>query len=137
MARRYTRTRQVTPDSRPASARAAGLGASRTGVHHWWAQRASALALIPLTLWFVASVIAHASTDYATTTSWIRSFPVATLLILLQAMLFYHMALGLQVIVEDYVHSAVKFAAIILVRFGCLALAVIGTIAVLHISFRG
>ncbi|MEO9228500.1 MAG: succinate dehydrogenase, hydrophobic membrane anchor protein [Devosia sp.] len=134
MARRYTRTRKVAPDSRSASARAAGLGTSETGVHHWWAQRASAVALIPLTLWFVASLIVHASGDYATTTAWVRSLPVATLLILLQGVLFYHTALGLQVIVEDYVHSPLKFAAIMVVRFGCLALTVIGVVAVLYIA---
>lgn len=135
MARRYTRTHTVVPDTRLPSVRARGLGTTRGGVHHWWAQRASAVALIPLTLWFAASLIAHAGGDYATTTTWMRSLPTATLLILLHAVLFYHMALGLQVIVEDYVHSPAKFAAIILVRYGCLALTVIGMVAVLHIAF--
>jgi succinate dehydrogenase / fumarate reductase, membrane anchor subunit len=89
-------------------ARAMGLGSAKEGVGHWWAERASAVALIPLTLWFVASIIAHIQSDYATFIAWLRT-PIGTILmILLQVALFYHTALGLQVVVEDYVHSGLS-----------------------------
>ena len=75
------------------------------------AERVSAVALVPLTLWFVASIIPHTSSDYATFIAWLRTPVVAILMILLLSALFHHTALGLQVVIEDYVHSGVKFAA--------------------------
>src|SRR5579862_7911454 len=92
-------------------ARAMGLGSAKAGVGQWWAERASAVALLPLTLWFLASLIAHTHSDYSTFIAWLKT-PIATILmILMQIALFYHTALGLQVVVEDYVHSVAKFAA--------------------------
>jgi succinate dehydrogenase / fumarate reductase membrane anchor subunit len=134
MARRYTQTGEPAPDNRSPLARVAGLGSAKTGVEHWWAQRVSAVALVPLTLWFVAALMAHVGSDYDTATAWLRTFPAATLMILLLATLFYHAALGLQVVIEDYVHSSMKFAAIVVVRLACLALAVAGIVAVLRIA---
>ena len=100
-------------------ARAIGLGSAKEGVGHWWAERVSAVALVPLTLWFVASIIAHTGSDYATFIVWLRTPLAAILMILLLIALFYHTALGLQVVIEDYVHSGAKFAAVIAVRLGC------------------
>ena len=118
-------------------ARAIGLGSAREGVGPWWAERVSAVALIPLTLWFAASIIAHTGSDYATLVAWLRAPLVATLMILLLIALFHHTALGLQVVIEDYIHSGVKFAAVIAVRLGCFALAIAGFVATLHIAFSG
>jgi succinate dehydrogenase / fumarate reductase membrane anchor subunit len=118
-------------------ARAIGLGSAREGVGQWWAERVSAVALVPLTLWFVASIVAHTGSDYATFTVWLRT-PFATILmILLLTALFHHTALGLQVVIEDYVHSGVKFTAVIAVRLGCVALAAAGIVATLRIAFGG
>jgi succinate dehydrogenase membrane anchor subunit len=118
-------------------ARAMGLGSAKEGAEHWWAERASAVALVPLTLWFVASMIAHTNSDYATFIHWLRT-PIATILmILMQVALFCHTALGLQVVIEDYVHSGAKFAAVIAVRLGCFALAAAGVVATLRIAFSG
>ena len=118
-------------------ARAIGLGSAREGVGHWWAERVSAVALIPLTLWFVASLIAHTGSDHAAFVAWL-STPLATVpMVLLLIALFHHTALGLQVVIEDYVHSGVKFAAVIAVRLICFALAVAGIVATLRIAFRG
>ena len=103
-------------------ARAIGLGSAREGVGSWLAERVSAVALVPLTLWFVASIIPHTSSDYATFIAWLRTPFVAILMILLLFALFHHTALGLQVVIEDYVHSGVKFAAVIGVRLACFAL---------------
>jgi succinate dehydrogenase / fumarate reductase, membrane anchor subunit len=118
-------------------ARAIGLGSAREGVGPWWAERVSAVALIPLTLWFAASIIVHTGSDYTTFVAWLRAPLVATLMILLLIALFHHTALGLQVVIEDYIHSGAKFAAVIAVRLGCFALAVAGFVATLRIAFSG
>ena len=118
-------------------ARAIGLGSAREGVGPWWAERVSAVALIPLTLWFAASIIVHTGSDYTTFVAWLRAPLVATLMILLLIALFHHTALGLQVVIEDYIHSGAKFAAVIAVRLGCFALAIAGFVATLRIAFSG
>jgi succinate dehydrogenase / fumarate reductase, membrane anchor subunit len=117
--------------------RALGLGSAKEGVEHWWAERVSAVALVPLTLWFAASIIAHTGSDYAIFIAWLRT-PLATIsMILLLIALFHHTALGLQVVIEDYVHTGAKFAAVIAVRLGCFALASAGIVATLRIAFSG
>lgn len=116
---------------------AIGLGSAKSGAEHWWAERVSAVALVPLTLWLVAALIAHSRADYAGVLSWLRNPGVAIAMILLLIALFHHTALGLQVIVEDYVHSGLKFAAVVAVRLGCVALAVAGIIAALMIAVTG
>ena len=117
--------------------RAIGLGSAKEGVKEWRAERVSAVALVPLTLWFAAAIIAHTSSDYATFIAWLRT-PLATILmILLVIALFHHTALGLQVVIEDYMHSGVRFAAVMAVRLGCFALAAAGIVATLRIAFGG
>jgi succinate dehydrogenase / fumarate reductase membrane anchor subunit len=118
-------------------ARATGLGSAKEGVGAWWAERVSAVALVPLALWFAASIIAHTGSDYATFIVWLRTPLAAILMILLLIAVFYHTALGLQVVIEDYVHSATKFAAVIAVRLGCCALATAGVVAILRIALSG
>jgi succinate dehydrogenase / fumarate reductase, membrane anchor subunit len=116
---------------------ARGLGSAKNGVEHWWLQRVTAIAMVPLTAWFAASLMAHAGNDYATFIAWLRT-PIATILMaLLLIALFYHTALGLQVVIEDYVHSGVKIPALLALRFGCLALSVAGILATLRIAFGG
>jgi succinate dehydrogenase / fumarate reductase, membrane anchor subunit len=115
-------------------ARAIGLGSAKSGMEHWWAERVSAVALVPLTLWFVASVIAHTESDYAGFVIWLRQFPTTILIILLLVALFHHTALGLQVVIEDYVHSGLKVVAVVTVRLGCFAIATIGILATLRIA---
>jgi succinate dehydrogenase / fumarate reductase, membrane anchor subunit len=85
--------------------RAIGLGSAKSGSQHWLVQRVTAVALAPLTLWFVASIIAHAGSDYPVFIAWLRTPFVAGGMILLLIALFHHTALGLQVVIEDYVHS--------------------------------
>ena len=79
-------------------ARAIGLGSAKEGVGVWWAERVSAVALVPLTLWFAASIIAHTGSDYATFIVWLSTPFAAILMSLLLIALFYHAALGLQVV---------------------------------------
>ena len=115
--------------------RAIGLGSAKEGVTHWWRQRVSALALVPLTLWFVITVIALVGADHAAFVAWVRSPMPAVLLILLLVATFYHTALGLQVIIEDYIHGEVmRLAALLLMRLLCVLFAVRGILAVLKMA---
>ena len=105
-------------------ARVRGLGPAHDGVAHWWAQRLTALALVPLTLWFVASIIGLAGADHATAAEWIARPIPAMLLALLIVATFHHAQLGLQVVIEDYVHcEALKVAALLAVKAACWLLA--------------
>lgn len=122
-------------DTRSSLARAIGLGSAQHGTAHWWAQRTSAIALIPLTLWFVASIIAQTSSDHAHFVAWLRSPFVNLPMALLLGTSFYHAALGLQVVIEDYIHSGLKYGALIAVRLTCFVLAFTGIMAVLRITF--
>lgn len=130
-------TSQNRQNMRSPLARAIGLGSAKEGVGAWWAQRVSAVGLVPLTLWFVASIIVHTGSDYATFIVWLRTPLAAVLMILLLIALFYHAALGLQVVIEDYVHSGAKFAAVIAARLGCCAVATAGVVAILRIAISG
>jgi succinate dehydrogenase / fumarate reductase, membrane anchor subunit len=118
--------------------RARGLGSAREGVEHWWMQRVTAAALIPLTLWFVVSLIALIGSDYNAFIAWLKAPFVAILMVLLLIALFHHMALGLQVVVEDYVHSdRAKIPTVVAIRLACFALAVAGIFATVRIAFDG
>src|SRR5215469_976377 len=115
--------------------RAIGLGSAKEGVEHWWVQRITAVALVPLTLWFVIALIGLVGADLETMESWVSRPLPAILLVLLLIAMFYHMALGLQVVVEDYVRGELaKLGLVIIVRLLCFALAVGGIFAVLSIA---
>lgn len=119
-------------------ARARGLGSAKSGVEHWWGQRVSAVALVPLSLWFVASLLAHVGADYASVIAWLSAPLPAVLMILYLAALFHHSQLGLQVVIEDYVHTpSLKFASIIVLQFANVLLAVAAVVSVLMIVFGG
>jgi len=117
-------------------ARARGLGSAKAGTHHWWMQRLTAIALVPLSLWFVASLISVVSADHATVIAWLHSPLVAILCCALIVATFYHGQLGLQVVLEDYVHSEwLKLASIVLMNLLSLLLAATCLFAVLSIAF--
>jgi succinate dehydrogenase / fumarate reductase, membrane anchor subunit len=118
--------------------RAVGLGSAKEGVEHWWAQRVTAVALIVLGLWFVASLLGHIGADRAAVLAWLHAPVPAILAILLLIAVFYHGTLGLQVVIEDYVSAEwVKIAALVATRFVSFGLAVAGIFAVLRIAFGG
>ena len=123
------------PYFRSPLARAIGLGSAKRGSRQWLAERVTAVALVPLTLWFVTSMIAHAGSDYTVFIAWLRTPFVAGGMILLLIALFHHAALGLKVIIEDYVHSGARFVAVIAIQLCCNGLAVAGIIATLRIAF--
>lgn len=101
-------------------------------------QRLTALALVPLTLWFAFALAMLAAADHAAAVAWLRS-PVNTVLtLILVGTLFYHMHLGLQVVVEDYVHGhGRKFVALIAIGFGTVILTVTAVFAVIKVAVAG
>ena len=126
---------QIRPPMRSPLGRAIGLGSAKEGVEHWWRQRVTALALVPLTLWFVIAVIGLVGADHAVFVAWVRNPMAAVLLILLLVATFYHTALGLQVVIEDYIHGeAMRLAAVLVMRLLCVVFAVRGILAVLKLA---
>jgi succinate dehydrogenase / fumarate reductase membrane anchor subunit len=116
-------------------ARARGLGAARAGVGHWTHQRLTAIANLLLVLWFVFSAIGLAGAGYAEVRAWVTSPLSASLMILLVISTFYHARLGVQVVIEDYVHhEGAKLAALTALTLVVVALAVACIVAVLKIS---
>ena len=98
--------------------RVLGLGSAKDGTGHWWAQRVTAIALVPLTLWFAFSLLTLPALDYETARTWL-AFPLTGFLaVLLIAVLAYHSYLGTIVIVEDYVHTGgMKVLTLMVLRF--------------------
>ncbi len=117
---------------------ARGLGASHHGVGHWWMQRLTAVAMVPLMLWLTVGIASHAGGTYLQTIAWLGNPVNAVILVILFAVMFYHAALGLQVVLEDYVgHQGVRLALVVAVRFLAIILAVTAIFAVLSIAFGG
>jgi succinate dehydrogenase / fumarate reductase membrane anchor subunit len=115
--------------------RAIGLGSAKEGVEHWWLQRITAVALVPLSLWFVIAIIRLVGADVDRVRDWVGNPLPAILLVLLLIATFWHAALGLQVVIEDYIHAELtKLGLLILLRLGCFALAVAGIFAVLAVA---
>jgi succinate dehydrogenase / fumarate reductase membrane anchor subunit len=83
-----------------------GAGSAKQGVHHWWTQRLTSVALVPLSIWFVVSLLALPGFAHATLVAWMTQSWTALLLILLVLTAAWHSQLGLRVVVEDYVHGA-------------------------------
>jgi len=118
--------------------RAVGLGSAGGGVHHWWLQRLTSIALVPLTMWFVVSILSLPTLDQVTVIAWMAQSWTAVLLILLVLVAAWHSQLGVRVIVEDYVHSAgTKTLTLVLVTFAHTLLAVAGVFAILKVAFGG
>jgi len=116
--------------------RARGLGSAKEGTHHFWVQRVTAVALIPLTLWFVFSLARLPSVDYDVVHWWVAAPSVAIALVLFLGCVLYHSMLGVQVVVEDYVAGeAAKIATLLLSKFVHAIAAVAGIFAVLKIAF--
>lgn len=116
--------------------RVLGLGSAKDGTAHWWAQRVSAAALIPLTLWFMVSLLTLPALDYGTVRAWL-SIPLNSLLaVLLVAVMSYHSYLGTGVVIEDYVHSAgTKLLSLLLLGFLYVIAGGAGIFAILHVAF--
>ncbi len=115
-----------------------GLGSAKDGTHHWWAQRLTALALVPLTLWFTARVIQHAGAAHADMVAWLSNPVDATLMLLFIFAVFHHAHLGVQVVMEDYVaHEGLRIAGILIVKAACAVLGVACAVSVLKLWLGG
>lgn len=118
--------------------RAINHGAAGSGVHHWWAQRFSAILLVPLTLWLVWTLTVLVGADYAAARETIASPWNASMAILLVGSTFYHARLGMQVVIEDYVHNrALEVVLQVLVAAAALVGAIVSMLAILKVAFTG
>jgi succinate dehydrogenase membrane anchor subunit len=117
--------------------RVLGNGSAKDGVHHWWVQRLTSVALIPLTVWMVVSLVALPSFDYVTVVAWISHGWTALLLSLFIAVASWHSRLGVQVIIEDYVHGGTKTLSLIVSTFAHVLVAAAAIFATLRIAFGG
>lgn len=125
-------------DLRSPLARARGLGSAKQGLHHWWAQRLTAVALVPLVVWFAISLVMLSGADYAAARAWIGSPFVMVLLILTIGVGLHHAQLGMQVVIEDYVHGdGWKLALIVIVKFIAALFGLAAVVAILRIGFGG
>jgi len=115
---------------------ARGLGSAKSGTEHWWAQRLTAIALVPLSVWFVVGIIAHLGAGQEAIAAWMGNPLSAVIMILFVCVSFHHGQSGLQVVYEDYVHhEGLKLTAIIATKFAAYALAAAGSVAVLMLSW--
>lgn len=118
--------------------RARGLGSAKHGLQHWWAQRVSAVALIPLTLWFVYSAVHLTGADQAVVKDWLSRPASAILMTLFVIATFYHLALGVQVVIEDYIHrEGVKLTTMLLVKGLIVLTAAAALFTVLRVAVGG
>lgn len=119
-------------------AKARGLGSAKVGTHHWWAQRVTAVALIPLSLWFVVAAAHLPGAGYEEIVAWITSPWNTILLIAWIIAAYYHAALGIQVILEDYVHTDwMKISGILAMKLFFAFLALASLFAIFRVVFVG
>ena len=111
-----------------------GLGSAKHGVGHWKIQRITAIGMVPLVLWFIPSLLITILSGYSVSIEWIKNPFNATGLILLIGTLFFHASLGLQVVIEDYVHSeGLKIISITFIKLLSILLGVLSILCVLKI----
>jgi succinate dehydrogenase / fumarate reductase membrane anchor subunit len=116
--------------------KAIGLGSAGHGFSHWWWQRVTAIALIPLTLWFVYSVLSLFSASHGEVSQWLSAPFNATLMVLFVVTALYHGQTGLQVVIEDYIHTTwLNLTALLLVKFSAVAMSVYATLSILKVVF--
>jgi len=128
----------MNSDLRSPLNRARGLGSAKSGVHHFWMQRLTAVALIPLVIWFAVSLVMLSGADYGMARSWLTSPFVMVLLILTICIGLYHGQLGMQVVIEDYVHhDGVKLAMLVAVKFIAVFFGLAAIVASMRIGFGG
>ncbi len=115
-------------------ANARGLGSAKDGTDHFWRQRVTAVALVPLSIWFISSLVALAGANHATLIGWLKMPVNATAMALFIGTGFVHLRLGLQVVIEDYIHAdGTKIVFLILNNFFCVVAGLVSVLAVLKI----
>lgn len=122
-------------DLRTPLARVLGSGSAKEGGHHWRAQRVTAIILTPLTIWLVVSLIVMSGASYEAAVRWLSSPIVAALMLVFVATLCYHAHLGMQVVIEDYVHTPwLKITLLLTFQFAMLLLALVSMLAILRVA---
>lgn len=125
-------------DMKAPLAKVRGLGSAKNGTHHWWVHRLTALANIPLVIFVVVSLVGNASHGHAEWTAWLQQPLAAVLMVLFVANICYHLRLGLQIVIEDYIHTkSNKVAAMIAVSFSTILMAGLGIFSILKVAFGG
>ena len=124
-------------DFRSPLSRARGLGSAKDGLGHWWMQRLTALALIPLVVWFAISLVMLSGADYAVVRAWIGSPLVMLMLTLTIVIGLHHGQLGLQVVWEDYTEGALRLVLIVLTKFIAVIFGLGAIVAIMRIGFGG
>jgi len=115
-----------------------GRGSAKEGVHHWWMQRLTSVALVPLAIGFVVSLAALPALDYVTLIGWMRQGGTALGLVLFALVAARHSQLGVRVVIEDYVHTAgLKTLALVISDFSHLIAAAAAVYAVLKVALGG
>lgn len=115
--------------------RARGLGSAHAGYHHWWIERIEAVALVPLTIWFIFSVVRLAGASHQAVIDWMSSPWSMVLMLLLIVATFHHLSLGVQSVLDDYVHQpAFKLWSVLAVKGACLLSGLLCVVAVLRIG---
>ena len=117
------------------TARVQAQASTRQGGHHWLLERLTSVALVPLTLWFIVSAVGLSGAGYEEARAWLAGPFNTTAMLLLILALFWHAQLGVQVIIEDYVHhETIKLVSLTLVKFAAIALGLACVVAVLKVS---
>ena len=128
-----TTPRLITP-----LAKIEGLGSARSGTHHFWALRITSVALIPLSIWFVASALAYVGAEQGAVAAYFAEPANAVLMFLFIVACAYHTSLGLQTIIEDYFHQeGLKITLLLLNRFACWIVATAAGFALIRMTFAG
>lgn len=114
--------------------KAIGLGSAGHGFSHWWWQRVTAIALIPLSLWFVVNVIGLFGAPFAVVQAWLAQPLNATLMLLFVLTTLFHGQTGLQVVIEDYIHTKwLNLSLLLLIKFAAALLAVYAVLSILKV----
>jgi succinate dehydrogenase / fumarate reductase, membrane anchor subunit len=115
--------------------RARGLGSAHAGFHHWWIERVEAVALVPLTIWFIFSLLHLVGASHQAVIDWLSSPIPLVLMLLLIVATFHHFSLGVQSVLDDYVHQpTIKLWTVLIIKAACLILALLCIVSVLKIG---
>jgi succinate dehydrogenase / fumarate reductase, membrane anchor subunit len=117
--------------------RVRGLGSAKSGSHHWWTQRVTAAGNILLVLWLIFSLLRLPDMGYETVHTWLSSPLAAVPMLLLVINVFWHFRLGLQVVIEDYVHGGSRIFTMALVHLWTFGMGALAIFAILKIAFTG